>query len=438
MQGSRVSPEVPVGAGLPWVFCRDTPGGREIARIFFMVCGKKRGGKAIGSLEKAVGLLRTRAEMNRLFVLLFAALALPVAGNEPPTITISKSEKLTLALTGLTGEAGKVLENDLMMSGYFKLVPGGAAAYTLATSGGGARLSGTVQDQAGKVVLNRTVEGTARQQAHRLADEVVETLTGNPGIASSKIAFVANRTGRKEIYVADADGAGVVQLTRDNNISVAPSLSPDRRSLLYTGYRSGYADVYLVDLVSGSRRCIMKYPGTNSGATFSPDGSRIAVTLSKDGNPEIYVTSASGDSPRRVTRTAGSESSPTWGPGGNELVFSSDDRGTPQLYRVSSDGGRGQLIPTGHGYNTEPHWSPDGRKIAFTVREGGSFSVAVLDLQSGQSRVVAQGQDPVWGPDSRHLIFASGSSLIFLDAQSGQRTTLVSNLGSVSEPTWSR
>ena len=376
--------------------------------------------------------------MNRLFVLLFASLALPALGNEPPTITISKSEKLTLALSGLSGEAGKVLENDLAMSGYFKIVPAGAASYTLATSGTGARLSGMVQDRAGKVVLSRTVDGTARQQAHRLADEVVETLTGNPGIASSKIAFVANRTGRKEIYLADADGAGVVQLTRDNSISVSPSLRADGRALLYTGYRSGYADVYLIDLASGSRRCILKYPGTNSGAAFSPDGSRIAVMLSKDGNPEIYVTSASGDSPRRLTRTAGSESSPSWGPGGAELVYSSDDRGTPQIYRIPAEGGRGQLLPTGHGYNTEPHWSPDGKKIAFTVREGGSFSVAVLDVQTGQTRVVAQGQDPAWGPDSRHLIFASGSSLIFLDAQSGQRTTLVSNLGSISEPTWSR
>jgi TolB protein len=376
--------------------------------------------------------------MNRLLALLLAAATLPTFAAEPPTITISKSEKLTLALNGVQGETGKILQNDLAMSGYFKLVPTGSAAYTLSVSSQGARVSGQVQDRAGKIVLNRTLEGSPRQQAHRLADEIVETLTGNPGIASSKIAFVANRTGHKEIYTADVDGFGVVQLTHDNNISVAPSLRPDGKALVYTGYKSGYADVYQVDLTSGGRRCILKFPGTNSGATYSPDGSQIAVTLSKDGNPEIYVTSASGDSPRRVTRTAGSESSPTWGPNGSDLIFASDDRGTPQLFRSPADGGRSQLISTGHSYNTEPNWSPDGKKVAFTVRDGGAFAVAILELESGQTRVLGPGQDPVWGPDSRHLIFASGGSLIFLDAQSGQRTTLLGGLGSISEPTWSR
>jgi TolB protein len=181
----------------------------------------------------------------------------------------------------------------------------------------------------------------------------------------------------------------------------------------------------------------MKYPGTNSGAAFSPDGGRIAVTLSKDGNPELYVTGGGGGGARRLTRTKGVESSPTWSPDGSELIYSSDDRGGPQLFRISAGGGSPRLISTGSGYNTEPNWSPDGKKVAFNTRSG-SFQVSVLDLDSGSVRTVGEGQDPVWGADSRHLIFASGGSLILLDAPTGQRTTLVSGLGRISEPTWSR
>jgi TolB protein len=286
-------------------------------------------------------------------------------------------------------------------------------------------------------VLQNSYSGSARGKVHAFADDIVETLTGNKGFASSKIAFVATQTGKKEIYTCDADGSNVVQLTRDGSISVAPNLSADGRKLAYTGYKSGYADVYEIDLGSGSRNRIIKYPGTNSGAAFSPDGGRIAVTLSKDGNPELYVTGAGGGGARRLTRTAGVESSPTWSPDGSEIIYSSDDRGGPQLFRIPAGGGSGRLISTGHGYNTEPNWSPDGKKVAFNTRSGG-FQVAILDLGSGSVRTLAEGQDPVWAADSRHVLFASGGSLIFLDTISGRRTTLVSGLGRISEPTWSR
>ena len=64
--------------------------------------------------------------------------------------------------------------------------------------------------------------------------------------------------------------------------------------------------------------------------------------------------------------------------------------------------------------------------------------MAILDLAGGGTRIVGEGQDPVWGADSRHLIFASGGALAMLDTQTGQRTSLISGLGKISEPAWSR
>jgi TolB protein len=370
--------------------------------------------------------------MNRLalFCLLVAAAA-PVFAEEIPAVTVSKSDKLPIAISGLPPADAKVLQNDLTMSGFFSIVPASSAQFTVSSFG-------TV-DARGRAtpVLQKTYSGSGRARVHAFADDIVDTLTGNPGIASSKIAFVATKTGKKEIFTCDADGSGIVQLTNDGSISVAPNLSPDRRNLVYTGYKSGYADVYEINLGSGARNRIMKYPGTNSGATFSPDGSRLAVTLSKDGNPELYVTGSGGGGAHRLTRTPGVESSPTWGPNGDDLIYSSDDRGGPQLYRISSGGGSARLISTGHGYCTEPSWSPDGKRVAFNTR-GGGFQVTILDLASGSTRTVGEGQDPAWGANSRHIIFASGNSLVMLDTITNQRTTIASGLGKISEPTWSR
>lgn len=386
--------------------------------------------------------------MTRILLIAFTALTAtlllpPSAGaQEVPTITISKSDTVSLSLAPIGGPDGakiaKIVEQNLRATGYFSFVSADQAAMTAGGSTSGSGLSGVVKDRSGGVVLSRSYSGSVSDRANAYANDIVSTLTGNPGMAGSKVAFVATRTGKKEIYMADFDGSNLQQLTHDGVISVAPALSSDGRRIAYTSYLRGYADIYTIDLRSGARNRIVKFPGTNSGAAFSPDGSRIACTISKDGNPELYIVNANGSSPRRLTRTAGVESSPAWSPDGSELVYASDDRGGPRIYRISASGGTPRLISTGHGYCTRPSWSADGRRIAFNVREGGAFRIAVHDLASGTTRTLATGRDPMWGPSPRHLIYTHQGNLMLLDAQTGRQTQLISGLGQITEPAWSR
>lgn len=379
---------------------------------------------------------------NRLsaLVLCLAAALAPAGAQDTPTITVKKSDRVSLALTPLGGASGaavtRVLQNDLDLAGWFQLVPEGRGSYVVSGTAGGGTLQGRVTDSSGSVVLSKNYSGGDREVAHQFADDIVETLTGNKGIATSKIAFVSTASGAKEIYIADYDGENARRLTSDRSISVAPSLGPGARHLAYTGYQGGYPDVYLIDVATGARQRVINAPGTNSGAAISPDGGSMALTMSKDGNPEIYVTGLRGGMARRLTRTRGVESSPTWSPDGRELIFSSDQGGSPQLYRIAAGGGSPSALGTGFGYCTDPSWSADGKRVAFTVRSGG-FSVAVMELGGGGARVVASGQNPVWGRSSRHLIYSTGSSLILLDLPTGRATTIVSGLGKVTEPTWS-
>ncbi len=371
--------------------------------------------------------------------LLFLSIA--ATAQDAPTITVRKGDRVSLAVTPIGGSSGpnvtKVLQNDLDLSGWFQLVPDARGSYVVGGTAGGGTLQGKVTDSSGSTVLSKTYSGSDRDVAHQFADDIVETITGNPGIATTKIAFVGTASGPKEIYLADYDGNNSRRLTSDRSISVAPSLGPGARNLAYTGYHEGYPDIYVIDVASGARQRVVKAPGTNSGAAISPDGGKMALTMSKDGNPEIYVTGLRGGMARRLTRTRGVDSSPTWSPNGSELIYSSDNGGSPQLYRIGAGGGSGRLVSTGFGYCTDPSWTPDGKKVAFTVRSGGGFSVAVMELGAGAARIVASGQNPVWGRNSRHLIYSTGSGLNLLDVQNGRTTTIVSGLGKVSEPTWS-
>jgi TolB protein len=379
-----------------------------------------------------------------LFVFLVtSAIALSGEDASGPVITVRKGTSVVVEAKDITGPAGavasKVLKNDFQLSG--ALSPGDASTATIVVSGSatGSNFNAQATEKTGGVILQRSYGGDTRRAVHQFTDELVETLTDQKGIALSKVGFVADRTGHKEIYTCDYDGINVLQLTHDGAISVSPALSPDGRRLAYTGYQSGYADIYLIELSSGSRNRIIKFPGTNSGAAFSPDGAHIACTLSKDGNPEIYVTGIYGDSPRRLTHTRGVESSPTWSPNGSEIIYSSDEKGSPELYRISAGGGAGRFLSTGFGYNTQPNWSPDGKRVAFNVRSGGGFQIATMDLDSGTIRIVVdEGENPCWGPDSRHIIFARGSGLYLFDTVTGKETRLLGDLGRISEPTWSR
>ena len=147
--------------------------------------------------------------------------------QDAPTITVRKGDRVSLAVTPLGGPSGpavtKVLQNDLDLSGWFQLVPDARGSYVVGGTAAGGSLQGRVTDSSGATILAKSYNGNDRDVAHQFADDIVETVTGNPGIATTKIAFVGTASGPKEIYFADYDGARARRLTTDRSISVAPS-----------------------------------------------------------------------------------------------------------------------------------------------------------------------------------------------------------------------
>ena len=358
-------------------------------------------------------------------------------------VAAAPESRPAIAFEGFAGGTGasaeEIVREELRRSGRFSDAGEAGAWMVRATSSAG-RIDGALLSAAGAVVFsNHYDRPDLRDNAHAFADDIVAAVTGEPGIALSRLAFVSDRTGSREVYICDSDGQRIEQVTRDGGTCAAPALGPGAVFLTYTGYASGFADVWLVDLTDGRRRRLISAPGTNSGAVFSPDGTRLALTMSAGGNPDLHVTLLGGGRQQRLMESPAVECSPSWAPGGQHLVFVSDATGAPQLYLFSRRKGRAERLVTGHARCTAPDWSPDGQRIAFTAWKGERRSVAIYDLETAAARELLSGaEDPAWAPDGRHLAAVEGRAIVCLNTATGEKRRLVTGMGRVSEPAWSR
>ncbi len=134
----------------------------------------------------------------------------------------------------------------------------------------------------------------AREIAHRFADEIIQTLGGIAGIAETKIYFVSNRTGSKEIWVMDYDGMNQRQLTHLGTISLSPRVSPDNSRVAFSslGKRGWSIRMYSLDL--NRMVAFPEWGGTTLSPAWSSDGNRLAFSSSRERR--------SGDLRRRIAR----------------------------------------------------------------------------------------------------------------------------------------
>jgi TolB protein len=282
-------------------------------------------------------------------------------------------------------------------------------------TGGQARLQGELRDYPGRrVILVKDYSVPVsdwRRAIHRFNDDCVQQITGERGVADSRIAFVSPEGRDKELWIMDSDGHGARPLTADHSIAQSPAWSPEGSLLLFTSWRGGNGPaVWVMSPDQRKPYLVSGRPGLNTSGSYAPDGQRVACTLSQDGNAEVYSLDARGGTPRRLTNNRAIDTSPAWSPTGRELAFTSDRSGSPQVYVMDADGGNLRRLTFDVSYTDSPAWSPKGDRIAFVTRVGGGFDIWVCRADgSGGVPMVTGGnnENPRWSADGRHLVFAS-------------------------------
>ncbi len=261
-----------------------------------------------------------------------------------------------------------------------------------------------------KEVQSSGSRAVARVAIPLSSTEPVAMDTQRPAVAISpdgkRIAYVADRGGQWQLFLRELDQA-VAQPIPGTEGGCGPFFSPDGRWL-------GFFDGVILKKISisgGAPLPIAVVPPVTRGASWAPDGT-------------IYYTSNPNGG---VSKIAGTGSRPEGRP---------RTRKSLELILTTPDPKKGE---NSHRW---PEVLPGGQAILFTLDIGKSFDnarIAVLDLKSGQMKVLVGGGSNARYAASGHLIFARGNSLLAVPFDlgrlnvTGDPVTVVTNVATDPE-----
>jgi TolB protein len=452
-------------------------------------------------MESSTAEQAVAALVGRCFWFLLATFALVLPGHAQDWIRTGTGlgvEKVRLAVPDfkpattdprnaeLLQEFNSVLWNDLDNAGIFDMVsksfypldvPGSPAEVhfeawnvlppnasmlafgNVGASGGNVTVQGwlfDVKNVGSPQVLGKQYQDVASKDAvrviaHKFADEIIFRLGGGiPGIAESRIYFVSDRSGHKELWVMDYDGSNQQQITRLGTISLSPHVSPDGSRLAFSSLEKNGWVIRMYSLDLNRLVTFPAFSGTNLSPAWSPDGTKLAFSSSRAGEPNLYIMDAAGANLRRLTSDKGPDVSPSWNrKTGAQMAFVSGRTGLPQIYTLEADGTNLQRL-TDQGYAVSPSWSPNGQFLTFSwfrkygPGAPGANDIYLMDIASKQwvqlTHDGGRNDFPSWSPDGRHIVFQSsrtGSEQIWMMLADGSKAQQLTFGGRNTQPNWS-
>jgi Tol biopolymer transport system component len=213
-----------------------------------------------------------------------------------------------------------------------------------------------------------------------------------------KLAFMSNRVtatnpeGEFEIFVMNANGSGVRQLTANSFDDEFPSWSPDGRTLVFQRDFDPVAgqvdyDLFTMKADGTHQRNLTRSPGINDqDADWSPTGRRIAFASERDGDLEVYTMRPDGARVRQLTTNDGPfDGFPDWSPDGRKIAFSTDRDENFEIYTMRANGSGQTRLTFNEAFDFGSVWSQDGGKIAFSTDRDGDFEIYTMRADgSGQ------------------------------------------------------
>jgi dipeptidyl aminopeptidase/acylaminoacyl peptidase len=262
-----------------------------------------------------------------------------------------------------------------------------------------------------------------------------------------QVAFIANISGRNNIWVVDSDGGWPTQLTVSNQRQVNPAWSPNGRWIAYASDYDGNEqwDIFLVSPKNGQ---IINLTNTadisEEGPVWSPDGDTLAYAVKpkESASYEINlidigskkITQLTSHTPKELGNFA-----PIWSKDGKHIVFTqSNATGKDANIFIAAISGGKPVNLTPHDNAGEHNFfasdiSPDGKTVLITSNSGNGYNnVGLLDIASKKISWLTNDKWEInagkFAPDGKRVTWTSNidgnQDIFFYDLLSHQSRAL--------------
>jgi Tol biopolymer transport system component len=241
--------------------------------------------------------------------------------------------------------------------------------------------------------ISSSSEGTFDIQRIRPDGSGLANLTHNPADESafnwspdgSQIVFDSNRGESYDLYVMNADGSGVRQLTRTGDRDeVEPVWSPSGDSIacLCGPVDAAPGDICVMNADGSGQTNLTPDDPDVDDVVWSPDGSQLAF-----GMPlwpeEVWVMAPDGSAKQNLTDNPADDGGIAYSPDGTMIAFRSDRDGkTNQIYILRLEDSTVYPLTDNQRFNVQPAWSPDSKWVLFLSTESlGGFDYEIYAVR---------------------------------------------------------
>lgn len=231
-----------------------------------------------------------------------------------------------------------------------------------------------------------------RQVTHD--NSIVAAPTWVPGRFA--LYYTSYRLGNPDIFRHDLSSGARTAVARFNGLNTAPAISPDGSRMAMILSKGGSPDVYVCNADGSGLQQLTRTREDESSPCWSADGKWICYASKTKGVRGLFKVSASGGEPQRIlTRGVSSPSEPDWSPDGKWIVFTAQ-MGNFEICVVPAEGGDVTVLVSGE----DPSWAPNSRTVVFAKRSGGSRHLSLLDVPTKQvkdaARISGSNSQPSW------------------------------------------
>jgi len=128
------------------------------------------------------------------------------------------------------------------------------------------------------------------------------------------------RKNNSEVYRVDVPSGRVTTIIT-GGVNTYPVPSPDGRRIAFRKMLDTNSEVFIADADGRNLKNLTDHPAFEGWPAWSPDGTRVAFGANRNSNYQIFVMNTDGSDVKLVANSEGRATAPKWSPDGATIYF---------------------------------------------------------------------------------------------------------------------